>query len=417
MSATSPELDRGAADILGAGPESEPAALDLAAVCAEFPIKARRCYLNNASIGALSNPVITAVEAFLHDVRDNGRNNYPHWCHLADGVVKSRIARLIGAESSEIAFVKNTTEGIITVANGLDWRAGDNVVIADIEYPSNVYCWMRLAKYGVAIRWVKSREGRVTVDDLAQAMDRRTRLVSLSAVQFSNGFRQDLAATGELCTERGVLLNLDAIQWVGVLAMDLSRYRVDFLSVGGHKWLLAPIGTGFFFCRRSALERLDPPNVGYHSVGKSEDHMDYELVYRNDAGRFEEALVNFPGIWGLDAAVKLQLALGPQTIERHILDLVGRAEEGLRGRGYVINSPTGVGERSGILSFRHPALAAEDVAARLHTAGVDVAVRGGALRISPSYYNDVDEIERFVDALPRSVDANSDGGERPCERN
>ena len=160
------------------------------------------------------------------------------------------------------------------------------------------------------LRWIRNRAGRIAVDDLAAAIDSRTRLISLSAVQFSNGFRQDLAATGELCRKRGVLLNLDGIQWVGALHMDLASYNVDFLSVGGHKWLMAPIGTGFFYCRRDSLDQLTPPSVGYHSVDKHEDHMDYDLTFRPNAGRFEEALVNFPGIWGLDAAVKLHLAVG-----------------------------------------------------------------------------------------------------------
>jgi selenocysteine lyase/cysteine desulfurase len=376
--------------------------IDFVSIRKEFPIKSRRCYLNNASIGALSNPVIAAVDAFLADVRDNGRNNYPSWCRHADAEIKGRIARLIGAAADEIAFVKNTTEGLVTVANGLDWRPGDNVIIADIEYPSNVYCWMKLEKRGVELRWVKNQPGRILVEDVARLIDGRTRLVSLSAVQFSNGFRQDLAATGELCARHGILLNLDAIQWVGALALDVSLYKIDFLSVGGHKWLLAPIGTGFFFCRRNVLDRLDPPSVGYHSVGKHEDHMDYDLTYRAGAGRFEEALVNFPGIWGLDAAVKIQLALGPEAIERHILELVAIAADGLQRRGYAIISPQGPAEGSGILSFRHPQIPAETIAGHLAEAGVDLAVRGGGLRISPSYYNDQSEIGRFVEALPRT---------------
>ncbi len=373
---------------------------DLVSVRSAFPIKKRRCYLNNASIGALSDPVVAAVNAHLEDVQLNGRNNYPNWCRYADRVVKKRVAGLIGAATDEIAFVKNTTEGLVTVANGLDWREGDNVILPDIEYPSNVYCWMKLAKQGVELRKVGNRQGRIPVEDIAALIDRRTRLVTLSAVQFSNGFRQDLAATSDLCESRGVLLNLDAIQWVGALALDVSSHKIDFLSAGGHKWLLAPIGTGFFYCRRSALERLDPPNVGYHSVGKDEDHMDYDLTYRPDAGRFEEALVNFPGIWGLDAAITIQLALGPRAIEEHILALNALAADGLQRRGYRIVSPRGQGEASGVLSFRHSQLDAEVIAQRLKEAKVDVAVRGGALRISPSYYNDESEIERLLDALP-----------------
>ncbi len=374
--------------------------MDLRSIRREFPIKRHRVYLNNASIGPMSLPVIRAVESFMADVRDNGRNNYPSWCRYADNEVKERIGRLIGADRSEIAFVKNTTEGLAIVANGLDWREGDNVVIADIEYPSNVYCWMNLERRGVQVRWARNRDGRILVEDLEALIDRRTRLISLSAVQFSNGFRQDLERTSELCRRRGVLLNLDAIQWLGALHMDLSRYHVDFLSAGGHKWLLAPIGTGIFYCRRDSLERLHPQNVGYHSVDKHEDHMDYDLTLRPDAGRFEEALVNFPGIWGLDAAVRIILELDPTHIERHIRQLTDVAIEGLERKQYQILSPRGEHERSGIVSFRHPGLEAEGIARRLADAGVDVAVRAGALRISPSFYNDEDEIAHLLEALP-----------------
>ena len=373
--------------------------LSWSTVQAEFPIRERRCYLNNASIGALCNPVIAAVDHFMANVRDNGRNDYPRWCRHADAVFKERIARLIGARRSEIAFVKNTTEGLVTVANGLSWREGDNVILPDIEYPSNVYCWMKLARRGVTVRWVKNRQGRILVDDIRALMDARTRLVSLSAVQFSNGYRQDLEATANLCNERGALLNVDGIQRVGVLATDVRRIGVHFMSVGGHKWMLAPIGTGFFYCREDLLETIDPPSVGYHSVDKSEDHMDYDLVYRTDAGRFEEALVNFTGLWGLDAAVRMQLALDPEKIERHILGLTALAAERLQSMGCVIVSPRGTGEGSGNLSFQLPGGDAEAVSQRLREAKVDVAVRGGAIRISPSYYNDENDIQRLVEAL------------------
>src|SRR5262249_7229154 len=204
-----------------------------------------------------------------------------------------------------------------------------------------------------------------------------------------------------LCQERKVLLNLDAIQWIGALHMDLRRYHVDFMSVGGHKWLLAPIGTGLFYCNRQSLGLLDPPNVGYHSVDKHEAHMDYDLVYRPGAGRFEEALVNFPGIWGLDAATKILLGLGTRVVERHILDLVASAADALRTHGWQIASPLGESERSGLLSFRRPGIDIDAVVGRLATSGVDVAVRDGAIRISPSYYNDDSDIDRLVRTLPK----------------
>jgi selenocysteine lyase/cysteine desulfurase len=126
----------------------------------------------------MSLPVIEAVDSFMADVRDNGRNNYPNWCHLAETDIKQRIGQMIGADRNEIAFIKNTTEGLVTVANGLDWRDGDNVIVADIEYPSNVYCWMNLRRRGVELRWVKNRAGQISVEDLVALVDSRTRVIS-----------------------------------------------------------------------------------------------------------------------------------------------------------------------------------------------------------------------------------------------
>ena len=374
--------------------------MDLRAVQEAFPIRAQRVYLNNAAIAPASTPVITAMNRFLSDIRDHGDGHYLDWCRHADDVIKRKIAALIGADRSEIAFVKNTTEGVLLVANGLDWVPGDNVIVPDIEYPSNVYCWMNLRRQGVEIKWVKSRDGRVLVEDIAALIDERTRLVTLSAVQFSNGFRQDLMRTAELCQSRNVLLNLDAIQHIGALHFDASRCPVDFLSAGGHKWLLGPIGTGFFFCRRSALDRLRPANVGYHSVTKDADHLDYDFVFRPDAGRFEEALVNFPGLWGLEAAVDLVLALGTSRIEQHVLDLTSRLIDGLLQRGYLVLSSRHADEQSGIVTFRHPTRRADELHAHLQAARIDVALCLGALRASPGAYNDGADIHALLETLP-----------------
>lgn len=357
-------------------------------------------YLNNASIGPLSKPVIAAVNAFMADVRDNGRLHYPGWCQFVDNTVKENIGKLLGAEKSEIAFVKNTTEGISIVANGIDWKEGDNVIIADIEYPSNVYCWMNLARKGVHIKWLKTKEGRILVEDIEDLIDARTRLVSLSAVQFTNGFRLDLERTSEVCKRHGTLLNLDMIQYLGALQIDLSAFPIDFFSAGGHKWLLSPIGTGIFYCRKGSMHHLHPHSVGYHSVEKAEDHLDYELTFRPTAGRFEEAIVNFPGIWGLNAALEIFLELGMKTVEDHIQKIISISIEGLEAKGYKILSSKNKNERSGILSFRHPRIPDREIATRLEEANVHLAIRGSGLRISPSIYNDAADIRAMLAALP-----------------
>lgn len=364
-----------------------------------FPIVKTRTYLNNASIAPMSTIVIGAINEFLEDVKNSGRNNYPNWCDRADTEFKGRIGALIGAASDEIAFVKNTTEGIAQVANGLDWREGDNVVLPSIEYPSNVYPWMNLKKRGVEIRWVHPRNGRIELEDIRSVFNSRTRLLSLSAVQFSTGFRIDLAQLSDLCRRADVLLNLDAIQSVGSMKIDLNSYKVDFLSAGAHKWLLGPIGTGFFYCNKESMNYLSPPTVGYHTVDKHEAHLDYDLVYRDTAGRFEEALVNFPGIWGLDAAVRLQLELGNDVIERYIMSLVSCARDGLQSAGWNIDGSADDKDWSGLLCFSKAGLDLDELALQLGKSGIDLAVRDGKLRVSPSYYNNEDDIVALLDAL------------------
>ena len=204
----------------------------------------------------------------------------------------------------------------------------------------------------------------------------------------------------ELRERHNVLVHLDAIQHLGALAMDVSAHPVDFLSAGGHKWLLGPIGSGIFYCRNASLEQLKPSVVGYHTVDKPLDHSDFALIPRPGAARFEEALVNFPGIYGLDAAIETILSLGVKRVESYILELASLAIEGLNKLGFTVLSSTAERERSGIVAFQHPTIAAAEIDARLQDAGVDVAIRREALRISPSFYNDEDEIESFLEALP-----------------
>lgn len=377
--------------------------MNLAEARADFPIVHRRAYFNASSLAPLSNRVVGAVNAQLCDLQLNGRNNSPFRVRYAETDIRPTIARLIGAEADEIAFVKNTTEGLNIVANGIDWKPGDNVIVANIEYPSNVYCWLNLKRFGVEVRWVdaKARGGRVLVDDIKALMDDRTRLVTASCVQFSTGFRQDMEATGALCHERGVLLNYDAIQSAGVLDIDASKVHFDFMSAGGHKWMASPMGTGFFYCRKSSLDRLHPHGIGPGSMTNEETDIEYDIgLMQPNARRFEEALPNYPGLWGLTASLNTILALTTKVTEAHALQLTGHAIEGLKSKGYTIASPTAENERSGILCFRHPAILSAELNERLIAAAVDVTVRQGNIRIAPHFYNTPADIEQLLAALP-----------------
>ncbi|HIE50318.1 MAG TPA: aminotransferase class V-fold PLP-dependent enzyme [Armatimonadetes bacterium] len=377
--------------------------LDIEAYRPLFPVTQHHIFLNHAAVAPVSTRVVEAVNEYFTDVLRAGGTNEPAWL---ERVKKARAdaAALVGAEPEEIAFVKNTTEGLLFVANGIRWREGDNAVTASCEFPANVYPWRNLARWGVETRFVKPRGGRILVDDVRAALDRRTRVVSLSFVQYFNGFRADLEALGTLCRERGVLFCVDAIQGLGALQLDVSRTPVDFFSADGHKWLLAPEGIGVFYCRRERLEDLEPLEAGWWSVQKATyyapDYSTYTAPLRNDAQRFEPGTRNNAGLFGLGAALALLREIGILRIEARILALTDRLIEGLQRRGYTILSPLRPAERSGIVTFRRKGQPALQLHRRLREANILVSLRHNAVRVSPHFYNTEEEIDALLEALP-----------------
>ena len=231
----------------------------------EFPVAERWAYFDHAAVAPLPRRSGDVLRAWADEQERNGVVHWPDWERKLEAT-RGRIARLLNAEADEIAFVGSTTQGIGLVAEGFPWRVGDSVVTAAEEYPSNIYPWMNLASRGVGLRTVPSREGRVWVEDLAAAIDRTTRVLTISHVEFASGFRNDLDALAGLCRERGIALFVDAIQGLGPLTIDVKRTPIDFLAADGHKWLLGPEGAGLLFVRREWIERLRPLGVGWHSV-------------------------------------------------------------------------------------------------------------------------------------------------------
>ena len=252
----------------------------------------------------------------------------------------------------------------------------------------------------MALRLHRPRAGQINIRELVELCDARTRIVAISAVQFWSGFRADLAALAERLGGRDVLLVVDGIQGVGALEFDLTRVSVDFLSAGAQKWLLGPIGIGFAYVSTRMQERMRPITIGTDSVVRDGEYFDYDLTFRPDARRYEEAAPNYPGILGLGAAANLLLRAGKQQVESTILRLADRLREELPGRGYtLVFSPSKL-ERSGIVSFRHPRMVPAELHQRLRDAGVVVSLRADFLRASPHFYNTDEDISRLLDALP-----------------
>lgn len=378
-----------------------PSPADWARLRAEFPIARRYAYMNHAAVSPLSPRVIEAMNRIERGFLEKGVL-CEEWVFPRLEEVRRAAARLVGARPEEIAFTRNTTNGVLLAANGIRWRRGDNVVMPAIEFPANAYPWIALEKRGVRVRLVEPREGRVTAEMLASACTARTRAVTASLVQFSNGYRIDAAALGSFCRGRGIFLHVDAIQSLGALRCDVGAMKIDFLSTGGHKWLLGPAGAGFFYCRGELLDEIDVWNPGWLGVEDAWDFMNHRQGPRPDAARFEEGTRNLYGISGLGASIERFLEIGPANVERRILGLADYLERGLRERGCRIASPRGKSERSGILCFVHPRVESAKLFERLLARRIVLSVREGALRLSPHYYNTEAEADRALDLIPRA---------------
>jgi cysteine desulfurase / selenocysteine lyase len=362
----------------------------------EFPSCRSAVHMNHAGISPIPRRVAAAVRTLAEEALLIDDGIYARW-EARVHEVRGAFGRLIGARAEEIAFVRNTSEGLSLVANGCDWSPGDNVVLIADEFPANVYPWWGLAGRGVETRLVPRCELRFTVDDIAALVDRRTRVVSVSEVDWQSGFRANLASIGSFCQERGILFCVDGIQSVGALQVDVGAAAIDCLAAGGHKWLLAPEGCGCLFVAARVVEQLRPTALGWKSVTDAGRYLPYHLDLRPDAARFEAGSPAHLGVHALGAALDVLLEVGPRMIEERILATTAKLADGLRRRGATIVSPWGETERSGILNFRLGENA--ELYSALSRAGIICRKRLGGVRLAPHFYNDDSDVERVLEAV------------------
>jgi selenocysteine lyase/cysteine desulfurase len=373
--------------------------MDWTSLRGQFPVTRRWAFFDHAAVAPLSGPAQRAVVEWAADMADNGDVHEPLWFRRVNEV-RGLAGRLLNADPLDVAFVKNTSEGIGIVAEGFPWRPGDNVVTAAEEYPANVYPWMNLAARGVELRTVPSRGSRVLIDDVRAALDARTRVLSLSWVEYASGFRNDLDALGSLCRERGIFFFVDAIQGLGVLPLDVRQTPIDALSADGHKWLLAPEGAGLFYLRREWVERLHPVGVGWNSVVGARDFSKIDFTLKPHAGRWESGTLNVAGIHALGASLELLLGLGIANVAGRVRELTDYLCERARSAGLEVFSSRAAGEDSGIVSLLPPqGQEPRALKKRCRDEGIVINLRAGRLRASPHCYNNFEEIDRLVGAL------------------
>jgi len=362
-----------------------------------FPVTDEVIFFDHARVAPLPERLRKVVTAFVDDATDFGTVNYETWM-LELEFTRKKFAQLINADMDEVAFIKNTSEGISIVANGFDWQSGDNVVIPDIEFPANVYPWWNLKRRGVETRMVKSIEGRVLFDDLAKKVDDRTRILSISSVECNSGFRSDLNRIGAFCREKGVLFFVDAIQSLGVLPMDVKKDYIDFLSADGHKWMLSVEGLGGFYISKEVIDRIRPVTMGWGNVVKAANFMDYDFTLKKDAKKFEEGTPNTMSIHAFGAALGLLLEAGIDNIENRVMNLGDCIIAALNRRDIKIYSSTISEERSGNVSFTLNK-DVDPLYSFMMENKVKLTVRDGLVRLSPHFYNNEDEILKVFDLL------------------
>lgn len=373
--------------------------MDIDALRREFPITRQYNFLDHAAVAPIPERCVAAVRRYLEEIATT--------CHVQGQLyrdtelVRASAAKLIHADPDEITFVKNTSEGISFVANGLHFSNNDNIVTTSVEFPANIYPWMALQAHGVRLKMIPEDNGRIPVERLCEAIDSRTRIVAISAVQYASGFRVDLAELGRVCQQKGVLLAVDAIQALGCVPLDVRALNIDFLSADGHKWLLAPEGAGIFFCRRELLGHLRPSTIGWRCMKNATDFGRYQFEFRDDARRYDSGAYNLAGIFGLGASIDLLLELGIDIVWAKVRELTDRLVEGVRSKGYRVVSSRRPGESSGIVAFTSDRHDLERIRAHLQAEyRTIVSVREGRLRVSPHVYNTPEEIDQLIRALP-----------------
>lgn len=361
----------------------------------DFPVTRELIYLNHAAVSPLCRPAAEAIEHWIEDTSRYGALHWDGWTETYDALRRAA-ARLINGSADEIAIVKNTSEGINTVALGLDWRTGDRVVAFREEFPSNDFPWRRLESRGVQVKWLSIYD---PLERIADAV-RGARLLAISFVNYQSGYRVRLRALGEICREHGCFFFVDAIQGMGAFPIDVEACHIDALAADGHKWMLASEGCGVLYVRRKWLDAIEPVEFGWMNPANYADYSSRDMTLKADAGRYECGTLNTAGCFGLRAAIEFLLDIGIEEIAEAILERTRQLHEGLVLKGYEPMLDWQCESASGIVSFRHPSKDARSIVSELKRNRILAAPRQGWVRMAPHFYISPEDIERVLDLLP-----------------
>jgi cysteine desulfurase / selenocysteine lyase len=356
-------------------------------------------YFNHAATGPFSSLVSARLSNLIKEKSENKIDDYESFVNVADET-KSLLAKMINCNVDRIAFVDNTSNGLNVLANSINWKKGDRILLNDIEFPANIYPFLNLKRFGVEIDFVKSSNGIVTADQIINAIKPETKLVSVSYIQFLSGYKIDLEKIGNYCRSNNIIFCVDGIQGIGALQIDVEKSKIDFLSCGTQKWLLGMQGLAFIFVDEKLQQNMIPANVGWLSVDDSWNLLDYKLNLKTSANVFQGGTLNAFGIYTLNESLKLFSKFGFEKVESEVISNSKYFISKLNKIGInCFSSNCKDSELSGIVTIKinDP----DNVFKKLSERKIICSLREGLIRFSSHFYNTSQEIDTVVDELQK----------------
>ena len=363
----------------------------------EFKLSGEICYLNHAAVSPWPRRTVEAVKKFADENGFTGAQHYENWL-ATEQHLRQQLKRLVNASSTdEIALLKNTSEALSVVAYGMNWSAGDEIIISSREFPSNRIVWESLQTQGVRVVQADITATPEPEQAIVDAVTSNTRLISVSSVQYSTGLSLNLPVIGSACRDKGIAFCIDAIQSLGALPLDVQACHADFVMADGHKWMLGPEGVAVFYCRDEWIRRLSLKQYGWHMVEALGDYERTDWQAAESARRFECGSPNMLGIHALDASLSLILEIGIHKIADSISAKIQFLIDNISHSNGIILSAAKPEQRAGIVTFRFPHDDPEARYRHLQRNGVICALRGGGIRFSPHFYTAESTLQRALD--------------------